>query len=515
VPDPTDPSDIARLTALLEALADSREEVGGIDEELRVRLLKAAGRVSRPDHALRKQAWRARRRERKAEKRAHDAAVVRATQMRTTLRQPVYRAPEEVEVPSGLPRLLEPRACYVCKADYHDVHFFYDAMCPSCASLNYSRRFPKGDLTGRIAVVTGARLKIGFQTAVLLLQRGCRVLCTSRFPRDAAQRFAALPDFETFKDRVHVYGLDLRHIPSVELFAAHVSHRHPHLDILINNAAQTVRRPAAFYEHLLPFESRRIDELEPAVRGLLADHDALVRELSGQDSVAQLPRGVHEGLVGFRGAQPGLGIERSAQLSQLPCGDETLDGIVATRDEAAKLFPSGQLDVDLQQVDLRRQNSWRMTATDVPTGELLEVHLVNAVAPFVLCARLRPALERSPFPDRYVINVSAMEAQFSRNKKTDKHPHTNMAKAALNMLTRTSAQDFSTGGIYMNSVDTGWVTDEDPVHHVVRKQEVHRFHPPLDIVDGAARVVDPIFQSLGEPAPAFGLFFKDYRVVPW
>jgi NAD(P)-dependent dehydrogenase (short-subunit alcohol dehydrogenase family) len=179
------------------------------------------------------------------------------------------------------------------------------------------------------------------------------------------------------------------------------------------------------------------------------------------------------------------------------------------------MFPSGMLDRDQQQVDLRPVNSWRMTLADVPALELLEVHLVNAVAPCLLASRLKPLMARHPSRDKHIVNVSAMEAQFARNKKTDKHPHTNMAKAALNMMTRTSAVDYAQSGIFMNSVDTGWVTDEDPLHHVARKQEVHDFHPPLDAIDGAARVLDPVFTGYAGGDHPWGHFFKDYKSVPW
>jgi NAD(P)-dependent dehydrogenase (short-subunit alcohol dehydrogenase family) len=108
-----------------------------------------------------------------------------------------------------------------------------------------------------------------------------------------------------------------------------------------------------------------------------------------------------------------------------------------------------------------------------------------------------------------------MEGQFYRRWKTDKHPHTNMAKAALNMMTRTSAIDYVRDGIHMNSVDTGWVTDEDPVHHAARKQRDHGFHPPLDIVDGAARIVDPLLAGVNTGTHVWGLFLKDYKPAPW
>jgi len=203
-----------------------------------------------------------------------------------------------------------------------------------------------------------------------------------------------------------------------------------------------------------------------------------------------------------------VGLWKSAVMSQVPLLAEDLE-------RGHHLYPQGRLDQDLQQIDMRDSNSWRMTLADVPTAELLEVQLVNAVAPFILNARLRPLLAAVPTRDAHVVNVSAMEGQFYRRWKTDKHPHTNMAKAALNMRTRTSAADYVKDGIHMNSVDTGWVTDEDPQHHAARKQEIHGFHPPLDIVDGAARIVDPLFDGINTGNHLWGLFLKDYKPAPW
>jgi len=216
-----------------------------------------------------------------------------------------------------------------------------------------------------------------------------------------------------------------------------------------------------------------------------------------------------EGLVRSQGDPiRAAGLWKSAVLAQVPLLADDLE-------RGGHLYPTGRLDADLQQVDLRDFNSWRMTLAEVPTAELLEVHLVNAVAPFVLNARLRPLLAAVPTRDAHVVNVSAMEGQFYRRWKTDKHPHTNMAKAALNMMTRTSATDYHADGIHMNSVDTGWVTDEDPAHHAVRKTAIHGFHPPLDIVDGAARIVDPVFDGVATGNQLWGLFLKDYKPAPW
>ena len=202
------------------------------------------------------------------------------------------------------------------------------------------------------------------------------------------------------------------------------------------------------------------------------------------------------------------GLTHAAQLSQVPLLPEEFR---AQKD----LFPIGRLDQDLQQIDLRGRNSWRLLLAEVPTVELLEVQLVNAIAPFVLNARLKPLMMRTPERDKHIVNVSAMEGQFYKSFKTTRHPHTNMAKAALNMMTRTAATDYEQDGIHMNSVDTGWVTDEDPAEIAARKVADHRFHPPLDIVDGAARIVDPIITGVNTGQHVWGLFLKDFKPTDW
>jgi hypothetical protein len=339
-----------------------------------------------------------------------------------------------------------------------------------------------------VAIITGARVKIGYHAAILLLRNGCRVVVTTRFPRDCAARYAREPDFEAWRDSLSIYGLDLRHTPSVEAFARHMEQTLPHLDFLIQNACQTVRRPPEFYAHMIEAEEGALAQLPPAEAALVADYESLRRS------------------VGV------AGLAAPAQLSQLDA--EASTAIADPRSALVELFPRGVLDADLQQVDLRDRNSWRLSLDEVPTRELLEVLLVNAVGPFVLSGRLKPLMLRTPSRDKHIVQVSAMEGQFNRNK-TAKHPHTNMAKAALNMLTRTSAQEYVQDGIHMNSVDTGWITDEDPAHLAQQKIDMHRFSPPLDVVDGAARIVDPIFSGLASGEHAWGQFFKDYRPTYW
>ncbi len=364
--------------------------------------------------------------------------------------------------------LLRPRNCYICKEPYQQLHHFYHQLCPQCADWNWQKRQQRCDLTGRNALVTGGRIKIGYQTVLKLLRDGASVTMTTRFPADAACRFQSEPDIEVWRDRLSIHALDLRDIPSVEEFANELSSSLSSLDIVIHNAAQTVKRPLAYYRHLLDAPCH-------------ADARSLISAQSRHPILLESRPNYREHLINVE-----------------------------------QYFPAGWLDSDGQQVDQRPIQSWILKLEDVTTVEMLEVYLVNAAAPFVLTSRLKPLLCRSEHERKFVVNVSAMEGQFSRENKTPYHPHTNMAKAALNMLTRTSAQDFALSGIYMNSVDTGWITDEKPAPIAQRVREDQGFYPPLDAIDGASRIYDPIacgYNSSDEPL--FGYFLKDYRPYPW
>ncbi|MFU8806248.1 MAG: SDR family NAD(P)-dependent oxidoreductase [Bradymonadaceae bacterium] len=467
---------------LLEDIAEDRALLVDLDEDLRQRILIAAGQVSRPDKYARKALRRARLRKEKLEKRGDDEALMNQTGIRKLRESPIFltprrRDPEGQTASEPIGETHDERTCYVCREPFQEVHFFYDQMCIPCGDFNFEKRSQTADLRGRVALVTGSRVKIGFQAAIIMLRAGAKVICTTRFPNDAAKRYAAEEDSDEWRDRLEIYGLDLRHTPSVEVFCRHLNNTLPRLDFIINNACQTVRRPAGFYDHLMA------EELGP--ERLSSDEQALLgTELS-------------------RRHQPS-----SAVLSQIEL-------LAEDKERGNHLFPAGRLDADLQQVDLRKVNSWRLKLDEVSAIELLEVHLVNAVAPFILNARLKPLMAAVPTKDKHIVNVSAMEGQFYRVFKTDRHPHTNMAKAALNMMTRTSAIDYLDDGIHMNSVDTGWVTDEDPIDQATEKREVHRFHPPLDIVDGAARITDPIISGINTGKHVWGQFLKDYKETDW
>ncbi|MGZ3688618.1 MAG: SDR family NAD(P)-dependent oxidoreductase [Bdellovibrionota bacterium] len=509
VPEKITLQELERCTRVLEAIAGDSLILSPMAKEDRLRLLMAAGQVVRPSKSEVRRRLRAQRRVNREAKIAVDRAVRSATTIRASRLDSVFVAPVRIahgEQTAAL-ELQKPRACYICKMEFTRLHHFYDALCPTCATLNYEKRFQSAPLDGKVALITGARLKIGYQAALMMLRAGARVIVTTRFPKDAAIRYAREPDFGEWGNRIEVYGLDLRHSPSVEIFTRYIDQAYERLDILINNAAQTVRRPPGFYAHLLEIEEAPIHELPEAARVILAGHERCKRALSGGAESSDGTHWIAQWHDGKLAQAPG--VLASARLSQIPYACDEMPAA------GAELFPQGRLDADLQQVDLRKMNSWRMTLADVPTAELLEVQLVNSIAPFILCSKLKPLMLRAPGQDKHVVNVSAMEGKFSRHTKTDKHPHTNMAKAALNMMTLTSARDYAKQGIFMNAVDTGWVTDEDPAELSARKQKDHDFQPPLDIVDGAARVMDPVFVGLRTGQHSWGNFLKDYFPTEW
>ncbi|MBF6241194.1 SDR family NAD(P)-dependent oxidoreductase [Nocardia otitidiscaviarum] len=380
--------------------------------------------------------------------------------------------------------LLKPRPCYICKQRYTRVDAFYHQLCPDCAVKSHAKRDARTDLTGKRALLTGGRAKIGMYIALRLLRDGAHTTITTRFPNDAIRRFSAQPDSADWLHRLRIVGIDLRDPAQVVALADDVAAQGP-LDIIINNAAQTVRRSAGSYS-------------------------ALVEAENGPLPAGQLPEKITFGKT--MQAHP---TALTASLTpDLTAADITELALVAGSATPERISRGVAIDAGGLVPDLAHTNSWVQTVAEVDATELLEVQLCNSVAPFILISRLRPALAASPARRKYVVNVSAMEGVFNRGYKGPGHPHTNMAKAALNMLTRTSAREmFEADRILMTAVDTGWITDERPHYTKIRLAE-EGFHAPLDLVDGAARVYDPIVQ--GEAGTdLFGVFLKDYEPSNW
>lgn len=502
------PEELETCLKVLQSIAHKSEQLTLLTHEQRVAMFKAAGTISRPDREEVKKRQKDVKKLRKQIAKEANRNARRLTGIRSARDIPVFSAPEQITFSERLEKeemneYATPHDCYVCREKFTKVHHFYDTMCPKCADLNYAKRFQTADLTGQVALITGSRLKIGYQATLMLLRAGATVIATTRFPVDSALRYSKEKDYPVWKDRLRIYGLDLRHTPSVEIFCRYIEQKYERLDILINNAAQTVRRPAGFYAHLMENENKSLAELPSEATHLLEEFQNCVNKLQSIEFGADknVP-------VAWNDRAPGVGIRASAKLSQIPY---TIDNSLV----AEEVFPVGKLDADLQQVDLRKTNSWRQRLGEVHTVEMLEVQLVNAVAPFVLCNHLVGLMRKDYTGKKHIVNVSAMEGKFHRFYKEDRHPHTNMAKAALNMMTHTAATDFAKDGIFINAVDTGWVTDEDPAELSERKQKLHDFQPPLDIVDGAARVIDPIFDGINTGKHWSGKFLKDYFPIDW
>ncbi len=501
-----DPDDLRTCLRVLDALDDLPVEHPD------------AIAVRRATAAIFKSVKLRRRAERRAAVLANDDAVTAATATGAPGRiddetRGLPLAPAAAGASAGT--LVRARGCYVCKRRFREVDAFYHQLCPDCAARNRARRDARTDLAGRRALLTGGRAKIGMYIALRLLRDGAHTTITTRFPRDAARRFATMPDSERWLDRLRIVGIDLRDPGQVIELADDVSSRGP-LDILVNNAAQTVRRSAESYRLLAEAEAA------PLPAGPLPEMVALpsagaasgAHRLGGRNGDGEAERS-GDGDPDRKGDRNGDGDgERNGagHWSPTPAALAQL-ALTAGSASPARIAAGSAVDAAGLVPDPHGVNSWVQRVDEVDPVELLEVQLCNMTAPFILVGRLRPALAASSARRKYIVNVSAMEGQFGRGYKGPGHPHTNMAKAALNMLTRTSAHELLGDGILMTSVDTGWITDERPQPTRTRLAG-EGFHAPLDLVDGAARVYDPIVRGeAGEDV--YGCFLKDYEPAPW
>lgn len=368
--------------------------------------------------------------------------------------------------------------CYMCKVSLQTKEAW--PICSSCADFNLLKCKQMADCQDLVAVVTGGRTKIGREVALRLLRSGATVVVTSRFPRCTAERYSQEEDFANFKDRLQIQGADFRSLESVQRLVDVVSHQFSHIDILIHNAAQTIRRPPAYYESLI----RKERSLEP-----LADGDQGLASASNDNlhfvdqALALLPVKLF------------MKEDKEAELQK------------------SEWFPSGKTDRHGEQLDLRKFTSWTQKIEDTEMPELAEVLSINLVVPYLLTARWLPLMRASKFA--FIIFVSSQEGSFSPggSGKNSTHPQTNVAKAGLNMLAKTIAGNLRTSCIFTSAVDPGWVSWMQPGPGQATQQA------PLTEADGAARVLDPIFSGMqalnAGRAPPSGVLFKDFRVAQW
>lgn len=441
-PKPPSPDELAACLRTLEALAAlSHNELADLPEARPV-IAAAYSLARRAGSKLRDPAWKRPRRE-------EDLALLAQTGLRKKREgAPAPDPPVETQESSEeAPRLGRAHKCYVCRASYRELDRFYDRLCPACAAIHHAKRAQTGDLRGRVAFVTGGRVRIGYAVVRKLLRFGATVLATTRYPALALQSYAREPDYEEWRDRLRIEALDLRDLPALVRFADALCSELPRLDLLVNNAAHTVDHPPAFFEAMAQHEER--------AKASLPSPGALVR------------------------------------------AREAMELDPALRDE-------------------RERNTWRRRIGEIAPAELLSVHAVNALAPFLLVDRLRPLLTRGNEDARFVLNVTAAEGRFYQHDKTVFHPHTNMAKAALNMLTRTVGDDLAAERVYALSVDPGWVSSQLTDAGRERAAGASRTpHPPLDEEDGAARVLDPVFSTLAGREPRWGVLLRHFEPVPW
>lgn len=383
--------------------------------------------------------------------------------------------------------------CYICFNKIGKAHTFYDSMCISCGTLNFKKRTPIKDLTGKYALVTGGRIKIGFETAIILLENSCNVIVTTRFSDDAIKRYSEHPNYQVWKDRLKIVQVDLLKHAGIVKLCDYVKEQTSHLDYLINNAAQTLNRPKAFYDHL---------------NVVTVDTDNLVG-IKCSDYFKEYQQNPQTLLMDKCQMIDSIKHDIKHDEKKKPTIDTlatTINDIVSDPNSlseySSKYFPPDKYDEHGQQVDLRPVNTWTQKLDDVNSTELLQVLIINTIAPFIIIQNLLSVMEKHGDFAR-IINVSSMEGKFTWKNKPSTHPHTNMAKAALNMMTRTCGKDFKVKNILIVAVDTGWNTIEHP--------NCYNEKSPIDCIDGAARIVDPIFMNKIE----YGIFYKNFKVISW
>jgi NAD(P)-dependent dehydrogenase (short-subunit alcohol dehydrogenase family) len=300
------------------------------------------------------------------------------------------------ELKSAYPKGSFRRVCNICKRRFDGVHHFYHQLCPACGEFNYTKRLASADLTGFVALLTGGRVRIGYQIALRLLRAGATVHVTSRFPNDAALRFSLEQDAPQWRDRLHLYYLEMTDLHSVESFCDQMMTDRvvTRLDILVNNAAQTLTRPSSW--------TSRMRKLEAVASGQLEDSALQMIRLPATSVLEDASRQPDPDFDPAPEPEPELVSEPEPEPEPEPereSGEET--AIESERDTRTDRGVSGKndrhvpvvpMDESGQPLDLSGINSWSRRLADVSTSELLQTMAANAAAPFILCSRLKPLL---------------------------------------------------------------------------------------------------------------------------
>ena len=399
--------------------------------------------------------------------------------------------------------------CYICKEKFtlDNIHKFYGNLCTKCGEHNYSYRTLQLDLSGRIAIVTGGRVKIGYYISTKLLSYGCKVIITTRFPKDSLLKYQQDPDYEKWKDNLIIYPIDFRIFESTIKFINYIKENFTHIDILINNAAQTLRRTSSYYNYLLPIETKEVNKENDKI---IVKEDYVSIQNSNPKILDNKPE-ILNSLI------PSENRKNSDFQEILPLS--VITSQIKIMEE--KYQPSvTMMGSDGQPYDFAGgKNSWNFEFDEIPFQEFTEVQIINAWTPYYLCVKLKPLMEKSPFQDKYIVNVTAVEGMFNHYKRTT-HVHTNMAKAALNMFTRTCGKYLKNIGIYMTCVDTGWVNYMDEMTKLIDENEKELFENkftniPLDELDGAMRVLQPIIEGIKNKNYLYGILLKNYTTSVW
>lgn len=398
------------------------------------------------------------------------------------------------------------RRCYICRHLLlpSDAHHLYASLCRPCGTFNLSASelsVPSHlNLFGKTVLVTGGRINLGFHTARRLLRCGANVIVSSRYPRDAELRFSRQHDFDEWSPRLRVVGADFRTAKDAFQLVTTVKRllqewTNSKLDILINNAAQTLT-----------------DSIKSEVKAITREED--LREEVGKNSISS--RRVLDSNHPYEPKVRGGMLASWAGLEG-PMTKLEIDNGVSNPDansSAESKINAKQKGLSGSAEETMGKSSWVQTANEIPYEDIISAFSVNSFVPLILCRELLPLMGNEMSigtttvrPLGYIINVSSREGIFEDGKgKREYHVHTNMSKAAINMITETEAGAAWKRRVAMNSVDPGYMS--------AAPEFQSEGGCPIGFEDGAARIMWPI--AIGEQKDGMiirGRFLKHFGAV--